>query len=515
MDSAKAVIDNKTNETNVTPEVVELPAKQVYKNFTINPDSTTSKYINKLKQLYNKDWGSSYESISQTLQKSNSANNKFIEDSSKQNSKYIKKLLNTYEQSDLIENSKVANDSVLNENSSNNNNNNKINKLKEKFAAKQEKIEPLSILNDQEEPTNSNNNKRASLARQKYQKAKTVDLSDFISWTPNNLPETEKIENIVQAQSHDVISNIDSMKVHSDSQLLVPVAPKKSILKIPATVIEKSLTNVNNPLKQEIIKPKPVEHVYVPPVTPLTNENKNRNRFKKKVTVRSHSVEIGDFKNIIDEDDLIEPNNFEKPNLQDQNVIKAKSYADNLHKTQDNRQQPKIIVKTSSLSSFSSTRSSASISSSSESSSISSDSTSLTELSQAESNCEICQSIEKDKRHHTKKSSKRDHCKKCEKRRRHHHHHHHKQHAHHRKGHHHHHHHNNNNNNHHHRGKNHHHQKKDTFNNMIDSIKTSLNDFNDFYTIKNKKHHESSHKIMHKYYSSDDSICGIPKTIPK
>ena len=39
---------------------------------------------------------------------------------------------------------------------------------------------------------------------------------------------------------------------------------------------------------------------------------------------------------------------------------------------------------------------------------------------------------------------------------------------------------------------------------MIDSIKTSLNDFNDFYKAKEDK-----------YYSSDDSVCGIPKTLSK
>ena len=108
MDSAnEVVIDNKINEMSVSQEAVELPAKQVYKHFTINPDSTSSKYINKLKQLYNKDWGSSYDSISQKFQKSNSATNKFIEDNSKQNNKYIKKLLNTYETPDSIENSKI------------------------------------------------------------------------------------------------------------------------------------------------------------------------------------------------------------------------------------------------------------------------------------------------------------------------------------------------------------------------------------------------------------------------
>ena len=497
----------KMSEGSSSQPAVELPAKQPYKNFTINP---SSKYINRLKQLYNKDYGSSNESIS-----NRGLNPNITNDDSKQGSKYIKKLLNTYEVPfDSIENFKITNE--LNEQSSNNN---KINKLKEKFASKHESSDS-QLLDQKPSQTlidSQDNSRKVATARQKFQKAKTIDLSDFISWTPNDLPIADTNKKIIKSASpdeSDTKSSLDSMKVHSDSHLLTPVAPKKSILKIPSTVIEKSLVNLNDNVKPEIIR-KEVEETFVTAASHATNENKNnRNRFKKKVTVRSHSAEIVDLKNYVDEndEDLTSINDrfpVEGTNLRmhPNETTKTKSYGENLHylhKMQEiDERQPAIFVKSSSMSSLSSiTRSSASdSSSSSSSSSTSSLSTSSTALSMIESNCEKCQSSERDKKESKKKSSKKDDsCKKCEKRRRNKHHKHHHHHHHHHKKRHHHHHHGKHHHHHH-----HHHHKKDTFNNMIDSKKFSLNDFNEFYTIKNKP----------KYYSSDDSICGIPKTIPK
>ena len=105
----------------------DRPAKQPYKSFTIaqHPDTSTSKYISRLKQLYNnnKEWNSSNETLNRKLAQKNDK------------PKYIEKLVNNYQA----------------------------------IAAPKITLEPIK------------------LERPKYQKSKTLDLSDFISLNENKV----------------------------------------------------------------------------------------------------------------------------------------------------------------------------------------------------------------------------------------------------------------------------------------------------------------------------------------
>jgi hypothetical protein len=497
------------NESNI-----QLPAKQPYKNFTIvqYPDPSSSKYINKLKDLYNnKEWRLSSDSINVNIRnKQQNYNNNDDDNSSSRNSIYIKKLVNNYQSpktiSNSFENLKTNNNesAALAINNQIKTSNNQINRLKERLAKRADissfvnkELVETSFKNSEkicakklEEPAvvvvDEKNNDISSSAnnsqRPKYQKSKTTDLSDFISWDQNEIDLAAKVSN--SPVESDTKSSIDSIKIHSDpivnSSQKKGVFVTKSILKIPSTVIEKSIGNsINNFDKMQEMERADWK------VMPQECENKNRNRFKKKVTVRSHSAEIIDFKHFDNElnDDKFDNFSVDKPILKRQDAVKTKSYAENLHylhKEHDQQRfrQPRIVVRSnhSSLSSLSSLSDSI----------CSSASTLSSDLSHSDTNCEKCNLKDKKKK---RKSSKKDYCKKCDTKRRSHSHKHKK--------------------NHHHHHHSHHHSKKDSFTNMIDSIKTSLNDFNDFYTSKNKPNN------MQPYYSSDDSICGIPKVIPK